>query len=246
MYEMKFMSTAGRSMCLAVSLAVLFDGFVWKGPIQEPANSPAAEITAVEVSTATAQVLEVPVSIEATGTFEASESSDLTPPAEGIVIATPLDIGASVKTGDVVVRLDDRDARLRFAQAKAQVEQAEASLRQTESRIGLMAGSTFDPLKVPEVQASQAAYESAKSRRTLAEADAARYAELLRTGDVSRSSYEKYKAEADSAKSQAEAAKQQYEATLNTARQGFQGVGACSGFSCVRTGTIGDSAEGCG
>ena len=212
-------------MSMAVSLAVLFAVSCGKARSPQPANSSAPDVRAIQVSTVAAQVREVPVSIEANGTFEASEASDLTPPTEGTVISTPVDIGASVESGDVVVRLDDRDARLRLDQAKALVEQAEASLRQAEFRVGLMAGGTFDPLKVPEVQASQAAYESAKSRNTLAQADAARYAELFRTGDVSRSSYEKYKSEADSAKSQAEAAKQQYEGALNIARQGFQGVG---------------------
>jgi multidrug efflux pump subunit AcrA (membrane-fusion protein) len=225
MYEMKNMKTGRRLMRMAVSLAVLFAVSCGKARSPQPADSSAPEVRAIQVSIVAAQVREVPVSIEANGTFEASEASDLTPPAEGTVISTPVDIGASVESGDVVVRLDDRDARLRLDQARAMVEQAEASLRQAEFRVGLMAGGTFDPLKVPEVQASQAAYESAKSRNTLAQADAARYAELFRTGDVSRSSYEKYKSEADSAKSQAEAAKQQYEAALNTARQGFQGVG---------------------
>ena len=88
------------------------------------------------MSTTTAEVREVPLSIEANGTFEASESSDLAPPSRGLVTATPVDIGASVKKGDVVVRLDDRDARLRLEQAKSVVEQADASLRQAESRIG--------------------------------------------------------------------------------------------------------------
>jgi multidrug efflux pump subunit AcrA (membrane-fusion protein) len=164
--------------------------------------------------------------MEANGTFEATETSDLAPPAEGLVVSTPVDIGASVKSGDVVVRLDDRDARLRFDQAKTLVDQAESSLRQAESRIGIASGGAFDAIRVPEVQAAQAAYESAKARNTFAEADAARNAELFKTGTVSRSTYEKYKIDADSAKAEAEAAKQQYEAALNGARQGFQGVGA--------------------
>jgi RND family efflux transporter MFP subunit len=75
------------------------------------------------------------------------------------------------------------------------------------------------------VQAAQAAYESAKGRAALAQADATRYAELVKSGDVSRSNYEKYKTDADSAQSQAEASRQQYEAALNSARQGYQGVG---------------------
>ena len=116
------------------------------------------------MSTTTAEVREVPVSMEANGTFEATESSDLAPPTEGLIIATPVDIGGAVKSGDVVVRLDDRDARLRLDQAKALVDQAESSLHQAESRIGIEQGSAFDAVRVPEVQAAQAAYESAKAR----------------------------------------------------------------------------------
>jgi multidrug efflux pump subunit AcrA (membrane-fusion protein) len=210
---------------LTVSVVVCFTAACGKTQSATPADSSPADIKAIEVSTTTAQILEVPVSIDTTGTFEATESSDLSPAAEGIVVATPVDIGAPVKSGDVVVRLDDRDARLRLEQAEALVEQAEASLRQAESRIGAVPGSSFDPARVPEVQAAQASYASAKARTTLAESEATRYAELFRSGDVSRSSYEKYKAEAESAKSQEEAAKQQYDAALNAARQGFQGVG---------------------
>ena len=197
-----------------------------RGQSEASTSSPTPDVKPIEVSIATAEVREVPVSLGANGTFEATESSDLAPPAEGLVIATPVDVGASVKSGDVVVRLDDRDARLRLEQAKAVVDQAEASLRQAESRIGMGSGTTFDAVRVPEVQAAQAAYESAKAKTALADADAARYAELFKSGDVSRSIYEKYKSDADSARAQAEAAKQQYEAALNAARQGFQGVGS--------------------
>jgi multidrug efflux pump subunit AcrA (membrane-fusion protein) len=196
-----------------------------KGKSAEPANSTPAAIKVIEVTTTTSEVREVPLSIDANGTFDASESSDLSPQSPGLIAATPVDVGASVKKGDVVVRLDDRDARLRLEQAKSVVGQADASLRQAESRIGFTPGGTFDPAKVPEVQAAQAAYESAKGRAALAQADATRYAELVKSGDVSRSNYEKYKTDADSAQSQAEASRQQYEAALNSARQGYQGVG---------------------
>ena len=175
----------------------------------------------------TAQVREVPVSIEANGTFEASEASDLTPPAEGTVISTPVDIGASVESGDVVVRLDDRDARLRLEQAKALVEQAEASLRQAESRIGLMAGSTFDPLRVPEVQARRRPTSPQKSRnhsgrggrgplcRTVSHWR--RFAQQLMRNTSRRPTARSLRRRPRSSN---------IEAALNTARQGFQGVGA--------------------
>jgi multidrug efflux pump subunit AcrA (membrane-fusion protein) len=219
-------NTKGLSIILTALLLGLFASGCGRTQSEASTNAQATEVKPIEVSTTTAEVREVSLSTESNGTFEATESSDLAPPAEGLVTATPVDVGASVKSGDVVVRLDDRDARLRLDQAKALVDQAEASLRQAESRIGIVQGKNFDAVRVPEVQAAQAAYESAKARNTLAEAEAARYAELFKTGDVSRSTYEKYKIDADSAKSQAEAAKQQYDAALNTAHQGFQGVGA--------------------
>jgi multidrug efflux pump subunit AcrA (membrane-fusion protein) len=220
---MRVARAAAFTIVLVVSLLLVVG--CGKGKSSDPANSGPVPVKAIEVTTTTAEVREVPLAIDANGTFEASESSDLSPQSPGLVAATPVDIGASVKKGDVVVRLDDRDARLKLEQAKSMVGQAEASLRQAESRIGFTPGGTFDPAKVPEVQAALAAYESAKGKASLAQADAARYAELVKSGDVSRSNYEKYRTDAESAQSQAEAARQQYEAALNSARQGYQGVG---------------------
>ena len=116
-------------------------------------------------------------------------------------------------------------------------------MRQAESRIGIEAGSAFDPVRVPEVQAAQAAYESAKAKTTLAEAEAARYAELFESGDVSRSNYEKYKIDADSAKAQAEAAKQQYRSRIKRRPAGISGCRRGPGSPCVRTGPAGHGSE---
>jgi multidrug efflux pump subunit AcrA (membrane-fusion protein) len=222
---MRIEKATAFSTALVASLLFVLVAGCGKSQSADSSNSRPAPVKAIEVTTTTAEVREVPLSIDANGTFEAGESSDLAPQSPGLIAATPVDVGASVKKGDVVVRLDDRDARLRLEQAKSVVGQADASLRQAESRIGFTAGGTFDPAKVPEVQAALAAYESAKGRASLAQADAARYAELVKSGDVSRSNYEKYRTDAESAQSQAEASRQQYEAALNSARQGYQGVG---------------------
>ena len=151
------MITRKCSILLAALLLVVFATGCGKSQSEASTDSGPSDVRTVEVSTTTAEVREVPLSMEANGTFEATESSDLAPPTEGLVIATPVDIGGSVKSGDVVVRLDDRDARLRLDQAKALVDQAESSLRQAESRIGIEQGSAFDAVRVPEVQAAQAA-----------------------------------------------------------------------------------------
>jgi multidrug efflux pump subunit AcrA (membrane-fusion protein) len=172
----------------------------------------------VAVNTASAVEREVPADFEETGTFIADESSDIAPPVAGRVIATPVDVGARVKQGQVICELDHRDAQLKLDQAKAQLAEATASVRQAQTRIGLVDGK-FDPAKVPEVAAAQANYQSALAQAKLAAADAQRYANLVATGDVSKSAAEKARTQQETADAQANAARQQYEAAINGARQ---------------------------
>jgi len=129
-----------------------------------------------------------------------------------------------VQQGQIIAKFDDRDAQLRLDQAIAAEQQAEAALRQAQSRIGLGVGQTFDPSSVPEVLSAKAAYESAQAQAKQAEADATRYENLIKTGDVSRTAFEKARTQADTAQAQANASRQQYEAMLNSARQNYQGV----------------------
>jgi RND family efflux transporter MFP subunit len=98
---------------------------------------------------------EQPVTIEATGSFEPEESSDVAPDSSGRVVATPVDVGQFVKEGAVLVRLQGIDAGLRLDEARAAVSRAEASLKLAESQ------------------------------NELAQKTAQRYASLLATGDVS-------------------------------------------------------------
>lgn len=138
-------------------------------------------------------------------------------------------MGGFVKEGQIIARLDDRDAKLRLDQALANQQQAEASVRQAQSRIGLAQNQNFQENNVPEVLAARAAYESAAAQAKLAEADSQRYANLISSGDVSRSAYDRAKTAAETAQAQANAARQQYEATLNAARQNYQGVATQEG-----------------
>ena len=166
----------------------------------------------------------ISASVQATGSFVAMETSDVAPEAAGRVVETPVNVGDFVKQGQVLARLESRDAELRLDQAKAAEQQAEATIRQAQSRIGLGQGQSFNATNVPEVLSAEAAYQSALAQAKLAEADAQRYENLIKTGDVSRSAYEKWRTQADTAQAQANSAHQQYEATLNAARQNYQGV----------------------
>lgn len=114
---------------------------------------------------------DIPIVVRATGTFAADESSEVAPPVSGQVVATEVDVGGFVQTGQVLVRLDPRDATLHLQQARASLQQAEA-----------------------------------EAQRARVEAD--RNARLVESGDISRSSYDRLKAQvavADASVAQAHA-----------------------------------------
>jgi multidrug efflux pump subunit AcrA (membrane-fusion protein) len=178
----------------------------------------------ISVTTVQAASRTVPASFEETGTFAADETSDIAPLVPGRVLATPVNVGDFVKQGQVVCELDHRDAELRLDQARAQLNEATSAMHQAESRIGLRGDSKFDPISVPEVAAARANYESAQAQARLAAADAKRYENLVASGDVSRSAFDKAHTQQETADAQANAARQQYEAALNGARQGFGAV----------------------
>jgi multidrug efflux pump subunit AcrA (membrane-fusion protein) len=176
---------------------------------------------AIAVSTAAVVARQVPADFQETGTFIADESSDVAPPVAGRVTATPVNAGDQVRQGQVICELDHRDAQLKLDQVRAQFQEATASLRQAQSRIGWSSGA-FDANKVPEVAAARANYESALAQAKMAAADSQRYANLVTTGDVSRSAFEKAHTQQETAEAQANAARQQYEAAANAARQSYE------------------------
>jgi multidrug efflux pump subunit AcrA (membrane-fusion protein) len=190
---------------------------------KEAASSQAAPAR-VRITTAQAAVRNVPAEVRETGSFVADESADVAPLVAGRVLKTPANVGDFVKAGQVICELDHRDAQLHVDQARAQLAQATSALAQAKSRLGLSGDAGFNAQTVPEVAAAKAAYQSALAMAKQAAADARRYANLVETGDISRSAYEKAKTQQDAAEAQADAARQQYEGALNGARQGFGGV----------------------
>ncbi len=181
----------------------------------------AAATKPIYVTTAKSVVRQVAAAFDETGTFVAEESSDIAPPVAGRVLRTPVDVGAFVKQGQIICELDHRDADLKLQQVRAQLAEAQATVRQAQVRIGLDSGN-FDAAKVPEVAAARANFESAEAQAKLAAADAQRYANLVSSGDVSRSAFEKAKTQQETAEAQANASRQQLEGALNAARQSYQ------------------------
>ena len=176
------------------------------------------------VATVRAVTRDVTASVQATGGFTAEESSNVAAETTGVIASTHINVGDYVQQGQIIARLDDRDAKLRLDQATASQRQAEAAVRQAQSKLGLSGAQTFDPNLVPEVLGARAAYESALAQAKLAEANAQRYANLVESGDVSRSAYDTARTAVDTAQAQVNAARQQLEGAQNTARQNYGGV----------------------
>lgn len=178
------------------------------------ANAANAAPTIIDVATAQAIVREIPAYFEATGNLASDAQTDVAPTVGGKIVQVNFDVGSYVNRGDVLVRLDDRDARIRLEQAQAQaaqarsavqqaqaqVEAARANVRQTQSRLGITEGSQFDVETFSQVRATQAQLE-------LAEKELGRAERLLETGDIARTIYDQRKAQRDQLRAQLDEAR---------------------------------------
>jgi len=157
----------------------------------------AVEAPIVDVTTAQAVVKPIPTYFEATGNLASDAQTDVAPAVAGKIAQVNFDVGSYVQKGDVLIRLDARDAQIRLEQAQAQLEQqrravdqAVANLRQTQVRLGLKDGETFDIETFSQVK-------SVKAQLVLAEKELSRTERLVATGDVSRSLLDQRRATRD-------------------------------------------------
>jgi multidrug efflux pump subunit AcrA (membrane-fusion protein) len=201
-----------------LSLAAILTGLLFlatscggsKANVRTDEANASTQPSVIDVTTATAIVRELPRFFEATGSLTGDQQTDVAPSVAGKVVAIGVDLGSYVKRGQMIVRLDDVDAKLRVEQALAQVEQTKAALRQAEEKIGIRPGKSFDPNRVPEVANARVALE-------LAEKNLRRSEKLIESGDISRSFYDQQKAQRDQLK-------EVYEAALSLARQNLAAV----------------------
>jgi len=151
----------------------------------------------VDVTTAQAIVRQIPTYFEATGNLAGDAQTDVAPVVGGKVVEINFDVGSYVNKGAVLLRLDDRDARIRVEQAEAQVQQQRravdqsiANLRQAQVRLGVRDGETFPIEKFSQVK-------SVTANLTAAEKELTRAERLFSTGDVSRQILEQRRAQRD-------------------------------------------------
>lgn len=192
---------------LAAALAAFGIGFLTacgSGSNSAAATNANKEPVSVEVTTEQAVIRPIPTYVEATGNLASDEQTDVAPAVAGKIVEVNFDIGSYVKEGDVLVRLDNRDATIRLQQAEAQVEQqrqaaqqaeanaeqALANLRQTQARLGIKDGEIFRIEDFSQVK-------SISAQLDLAEKEFRRAEKLLETGDISKSAYDQRRSQRD-------------------------------------------------
>ena len=199
MKERKLLTSA----LLTLGLTTLFTAACGSGNTANAGNA-APEAQAVSITAEPAVIRPIPTYVEATGNLASDAQTDVAPTVGGKIVEVNFDIGSYVQQGDVLVRLDPRDAQIRLDQTRAQVEQqrqavqqaeanveqAIANLRQTQARLGVRDGETFRIENFSQVKSITAQLE-------LAEKELRRTEKLLETGDVSRSAYDQRKAQRD-------------------------------------------------
>src|ERR1044071_9151228 len=178
-------------LALAVAAAFVASCRGSKANVRKEDPNAHSQPAAVEgVTTAAAIKRELPRFFEATGSLAGDEQTDVAPQTSGKVVAIGVDIGSYVRRGQMLVRLDDAELKLRVAQASAQLEQTKAAVRQAEEKIGLRPNQAFDPNRVAEVAAARVTLD-------LAEKNLKRAEKLIESGDVSRSFYDEQRARRD-------------------------------------------------
>jgi RND family efflux transporter MFP subunit len=143
--------------------------------------------------------------LRVTGSVIADEQAEVSAELAGRVTATPVERGSRVPAGALLVRIS-------ASESSAQLQEAEANAGQIEARLGLAAGQSFDPRRVPEVLNAQASLD-------WAEAEFARIQSLLDQKVVSKSEWEQRR-------TQVEAARQQYKVAVNGAEQSYRSLQA--------------------
>ena len=110
-----------------------------------------------------------------------------------------------VKEGDVLVKLDDSDYKVKLEQAQAGQMGASAGVGVSESQIAATAANT---------STARANIEAARVKLSLAKKDYERYANLVKDGSITQQQFDQAKAQKESAEAAFTAANDQYAAAV--------------------------------
>lgn len=139
-------------------------------------------------------------------TDDAQIDADISPVISrvgGYVDSIYFEENTHVDANSVVVKLDDRDYKVKLEQALVGIKSAEANVSVSESMVGSTSANLGTAL---------ANVESAKAKAINAEKDFNRYQNLIKDGSITQQQFDQAQAEKTSADAQLKAAQTQYEA----------------------------------
>jgi RND family efflux transporter MFP subunit len=120
---------------------------------------------AAPVETATAARQDIVIDVEATGVIAPINAVDVRSKASGQITQMPVETGSEVKPGDLLVRIDPRDAQTRYNQATAALRAAQASQTVTKAQYERAQQLAREGvITAPELESAQLAYANAQSQ----------------------------------------------------------------------------------
>ena len=134
---------------------------------QSAADPNAAVASAVSIKVAAVQQRSLPRVIEISGSLAAPEDSIIAAEVDGRVQHIGVDLGDRVGTGQVILRIDPEEYRLRMQQSQASLSQAENNLRRIQqlAQTDMVAPQQLDDAKT-QVLTSRATFNLAKKKAT--------------------------------------------------------------------------------
>ncbi|HET7458047.1 MAG TPA: efflux RND transporter periplasmic adaptor subunit [Gemmatimonadaceae bacterium] len=125
---------------------------------------------AAPVETATVERQDIVIDVEATGVIAPINAVDVRSKASGQITSMPVQTGQQVKPGQLLVKIDPRDAQQRYDQAAAAVRAARASVTVTKSQYDrALELSKQGVITAPELESATLAYANAQSQLTAAQ-----------------------------------------------------------------------------
>jgi RND family efflux transporter MFP subunit len=177
-------------------------------------NGTKAEEKGIPVEVAAAAQGTMAESVTVTGTIKAARESSITAQISGRVLEVRVREGDSVKTGEVLIRLDPSEPASQARQAEAGVEGAQARLEATQRRLEIVEeGARQEERAIARNQLDQA-----ESALRTTEADLNRLKGLYEQGAVSKQQLDGAQMAYDTTKAQRDSARKSLELTEKGAR----------------------------
>ena len=121
-----------RPLVVVCGLLLVVAGGCSRGKSAEPASQ-APDEKAISITTKSVETREVKRTVEMVGTLNGWEEVTISNETPGTIEQILVDLGDKVKKGQLLIRLDQREAKLVIAQAQANLEASKKALTQAQA-----------------------------------------------------------------------------------------------------------------